>query len=238
MERTFDSAWLNELANEPSIRPHVGPGTHALDLTSFIRNKNNYVMRNDHGCFIGHHRGGGMYEVHTLMRRTGWGRVAFNAAKEGMSKMFLSTDCSRLVTQTPKSNRRAKGLTVMTGFKKDFERDSGFMGPTEYWSMNIWDWIRATDFSESGQWFHDELERQGESADHKHDQAHDKYVGLAVEMIKARQHRKALAIYNDWALLAGYMPIFVVSESPLKINIHTAVLTMKNDKFEVEAVCQ
>mgnify|MGYP003654839164 CR=1 FL=1 len=48
--------------------------------------------------------------------------------------------------------------------------------------------------------------------DHEDDAVHDRYVGAAISMIRCGNADKAETVYNKWALMAGYAPIYFNKE--------------------------
>ncbi len=65
--RTLDAAFLNEVANDPEVRPFLGR-SGALDLAPLISDPNNYCFVCDQGGFVGIKLQPGLYELHTIFR--------------------------------------------------------------------------------------------------------------------------------------------------------------------------
>jgi hypothetical protein len=71
VERHLHAGFLNEIANDPHVRPWIAPGKEPLDLTFQVENRNNVLLSGEHGCCIFLKMLPGVYEVHTQVRREG-----------------------------------------------------------------------------------------------------------------------------------------------------------------------
>ncbi len=113
--RTFDADWLNELANDPEIRPFIGGGFDEVDLSSVV-NSENIILRGDHGGFALGWSAPGVYEVHTFIRKEGRGRWSLQAAQD-MIAMMKAFGANRLWTQVEKSAANVRRFAKVSGMK-------------------------------------------------------------------------------------------------------------------------
>lgn len=244
LRRTMDARKLNEVANHPEVRAWLGGGAGAIDLSDLVSNPANVAFEGAHGGFIAHKQGDGVYEVHSLFVPEGRGEFVMEAAREAQRFMFCATDCTELRTKCPDGNAAALGLCRAGGFQHLFRREkcwpaNGEMVGASYHSLNIQRWISRDDqVAEVGHWFHEKLTeaKLSDGSDrpvHDDDEAHDRYVGASVLMIKSGNPRKAVWSYNRWAVFAGYAPIKLLSDAPVIIDVVDAVVAPRGDDMEI-----
>lgn len=114
IERTYDVAALNAIANHPDVYESVrGPIQGPLDLTGLVHDQN-IILKTDGGMFVFVKHGEGLYEVHTLYPP---GRGAAFAAEQAARFMFVNTDCEAITTMVPQFNQAARRLTERMGFE-------------------------------------------------------------------------------------------------------------------------
>ncbi|MDH2239068.1 hypothetical protein N5K27_22425 [Pigmentiphaga sp. GD03639] len=236
VHRTFDAAFVNRVMNDPVVRPFIGPGPDILEMGPFVADRRNVVLATEHGCFLFHWYAPGVYEVHTQFLPAGRGRHALDAAVAAAHWMFVRTDCMEMLTKVAHSNRSAAWLAERVGFRPAFERECEGYGQTTYYHFLYQDWAaRAPGVHERGEWFHDRLQDlRGTPADHGQDAAHDRYVGIATEMILAGNVAKGVVLYNRWARFAGYHPISVAQESPLVLDIGDGLIRVTDNDFLIQ----
>lgn len=245
-ERTADR--INGIVNHPSIYPFVrGSAEGPLDLTDPIANEANVCLMGKHGGVFFEKLIGGMYEAHTQILPEGRGQWAIDMVRACLHWMFTRTDAMEIITRCP--TRASKALAVSIGGKFEFRAERGYLlgsrwVPADIYALRIHDWFRgAPGLEERGHWFHEFLEaeyrrlRAKDPLPHPEDPVHDRYVGLAAEMILGKQVNKAVLFYNRWALFAGYLPIEVVSADPVTIDIRDALLVVRpNGTFYVASL--
>lgn len=240
MQRTMDASHLNAVANDPDVRPQLG-GVGELDLTGLLADASNVALQNEHGGFIFCRQDAGRYELHTLFRPAGRGLALLTAAADAARYMFTATDCLEIVTKCPEPNRAADVMVRRCGFRPLFERAGAWEDGSaiRYFWLSLEDW-RGQDpvIVDEGEAFHDLIERAkrergSELPIHPDDEAHDRAAGAAMLMAKAGQVRKAVWSYNRWAMLAGYAPVKLLSETPPVIDIQDAVLGLRGGALEV-----
>jgi len=242
LRRTLDPDRLNEIANDPAVRPWLG-GTGALDLGPVIRNPANVALECETGGYVLENHGAGQYEAHTLFLPEGR-PFAYDLAREGFRYLFSATDCLRVVTKVPAGNIAAASHAKRCGFEPIFSRSAMWPGPdgpedVSFQALTFDAWKgRDTQVAVEGRWFHDALEAAKIAAGsareiHEDDEAHDRAVGAAVLMFKAGNPVKAATLYNQWAALAGYAPLTVLSLTPLVIDVVDAVVEVASQNMEV-----
>lgn len=232
MNRTLDPRRLNVVANHPEVRPWLG-GVGELDLTAIVANPINFALENEHGGLVFQAMGGGQYEVHTLFLPEGRGRAAVKASADALEYMFVRTDCMEVVTKVPASNEAALGLVRLHQFKKRFDRKGVWQtetGATDigYWALTFEQW--APKCANAGKAFHNWLDSP---TPHPDDEAHDWYAGAAYLMTLAGNPAKAVDTYNRWARFAGYQPIHLVSINPPVIDLHDAVVEVRDNALTI-----
>lgn len=242
--REYAAERINAVVNDPGVRPWVGAGSHRLDLTPVIANPANVLMMGQGGGLVFTQSEPGVYEVHTQFVPEARGAAALQAVHDALRWMFTRTDAVEIVTKVPDGNKAALGLVRSIRGEHLFSRpnvwptDSGPVG-VGYYSKTIMQWASHADgLAETGDWFHEKLEAaktaQGASAPiHDDDDAHDRYVGAAAEMIMAGQIVKGVNFYNHWARFAGYGLISIIGQNPILLDIGDAVLAVRDDDFEV-----
>jgi hypothetical protein len=85
--RSFDVAAINVVVNAPEVRPFVGGGTDALDLTDAVARPENMFLMGEHGGFAMTWSAPRVYEVHTFILLQGRGEWARQAAKDAIHIM-------------------------------------------------------------------------------------------------------------------------------------------------------
>ncbi len=243
--REFSADRLNAVVNHPEVRPWVG-GAGRLDLSGMIADPRNILLMRDGGGCLFQWLDAGYYEVHTQFVPETRGPEALRAVRDALWFMFTATDAVDIVTKIPDGNLAATALVRSIKGTFQFHRphawaqpDGSMMGVKYYGkSLSEWGKDEADDLSQIGDDFHVKLaeakNRMGASnPPHDDDNAHDRYVGAAHEMIARGQLLKGVTFYNRWASFAGYAPLAVLSASPVILDIQDAILIVKGDDFDV-----
>lgn len=237
IRRTLDPAFLNEIANLPDVRPHLS-GEGDIDLSFVAANPVNYLLQCDAGGFVLAQHEPGIYEVHSIFRPDS-GTAPVRAMREAMDWMFTRTDCGKIISKVPKSNKRAKGFAVIGGLQTVFERDDAVLGPCEYVEIDAAHWaMNCAGLEAKGEAFHALLEAAKQEIGsslivHAHDPSHERAVGAARLMIERNQAIKGVAFYNRWARFAGYAEIQIISLAPLLVDVVDAIIGMGENGLEV-----
>lgn len=88
--RQFEPERLNELANDPSIRPTCGgDGKSFIDFSAFVADHKNHAVTWAHGAFLFGWSAPQTYEVHMMVLPEGRGRDAYRMAAEGIAYMAM-----------------------------------------------------------------------------------------------------------------------------------------------------
>ncbi len=243
--RTLDATFLNAVANHPDVRPAIG-GEGPIDLSGTLANPANFALQTDEGGWVFVRHEPATYELHTLFLRRGRGRPCIAAWLEASRYMFCATDCREIVTKVPANNLGAAFAAQKCGFTERFVRENAFadllgqLHDVSYRALTLDGWVaRAAELDNGGYWFHAGMEkalRDGSSRlpAHPDDPSHERAVGAAVEMIRARNPRKAVWFYNRWARLAGYPLVALVTETPLVIDVGSGVIVeARGEEMEV-----
>jgi hypothetical protein len=246
VERHLHAGFLNEIANDPHVRPWIAPGKEALDLSFQVANKNNVLLAGELGCCMFLKMMPGVYEVHTQVRKEGRGEWTNALTAACAHKMFLQTDAYEIMTRVPAGHIAAKAAAVSAGMRYDFTREKeclfrGTMIDVHIYSFRIQDWLpnAPVSVSDAGRTFHDRLHEEAERLGvkdpaHADDDNHDLYVGAAVEMVRHGQPIKAVLTYNRWAIASRHEPITLVSLDPVTVKIdHGMFVTLQHGDIRV-----
>jgi hypothetical protein len=244
LKRTMDASFLNSIANNPEVRPHLG-GNGPLDLSGFLRNPENVGLQGEHGGFVVTKLEHGVYECHSMFLPEARGIGTKEAMTEGLRYMFVNTDCIEIVTKAPQGNKAAFGAARGMGFVTSFHLDQGW--PVEdgqrigmdCMRLPLSKWIeRDPTTEEKGKWFHDRLEELttaiGKTIPAHYDEpAHNRAVGASVLMFQAGNTVKAAASYNLWAKIAGFPVIRLLSLNPVIVDMDQVVVGIADNDMEV-----
>lgn len=239
--RCFEAGKYNDIVNNPLVHKWVAmPGQDTLDHTELLSDHNNVVLlmeNNNHGGLLFHQLAPGLWEVHTNFYPGAAKTIDIQSVIcECADWMFYNTNCTEIVTKVPENNTLAKKLAE--GFMSFiFARDSawtyysGEVDKVNYYRLTIDSWVsrNSSGLMDLGEEFHKELETQLGHLDHEDDKTHDLWVGACVRMIEGGQALKGVILYNRWAVVAGYEQISIVSQSPLILDIKTALLVIHGD---------
>ena len=238
IQRTFDPTMLNEVCNDPEVRPWLG-GEGPIDVSASVRNVANFALVVDGGGFILINHGEGVYECHSQFLPHAR-RKSLAAMRDGMNYMFTRTDCTSLITQVPDNNPAAAALVRKANCRPMFRREDAARGPTAYVGISVDEWSQDTaELEADGHWFHDQIDagkvRFGSTLpDHPDDPAHERAVGAAIRMIRRNNPIKGVAFYNRWAKFAGYDSIQILSLAPPVFDVGSGVIVgMEGDKMEI-----
>lgn len=235
--REFSAERLNAIVNHPDVRPWVGGGAGILDLSSIVSDLRNYLLMTEGGGFLFVMQEPGVYEVHSQFLPDHRGEGVITAANDAAYYMFTRTDCLEILSKVPEGNVAATAFARRMKWELQFERPKVWPGPdglvgVKYYRRDLWSWARdASDLDTIGEWFHQKLGQ--DHAIHDDDDAHDRYVGMACEMITHGQIDKGIWAYNRWARFAGYATVSLMSTNPVVIDIQDAILAVRGEDFDV-----
>jgi hypothetical protein len=134
IRRVFDPDTINELVNNPAIRPTIG-GEGYIDTTPLVLDRRNVFFLADGGGMAFIWRGPGIYEAHThfLVR----GREALGLARAMMAHLWTEYQVRMVWGLTPVTLRHARW------FNRKLGKSQGVMetpdGPCELFVMEgVW----------------------------------------------------------------------------------------------------
>ena len=77
LERSYDTAFINKVVNDPSVRPYVGSGVDGdIDTQILVDDPDNWFLMGEHGGFLLTETAPGVREVHTFVLPSGRGEWA------------------------------------------------------------------------------------------------------------------------------------------------------------------
>jgi hypothetical protein len=117
IQRCFDAGRINDLVNDPSIRPHIGGDPDApLDLTAAVNDRMNVFLLGEHGGFAFTWSAPRTYEVHTFILPEGRGPEALElalTARGWMEEHFAD----HLWTRVHPDAANVRAFTLKAGFE-------------------------------------------------------------------------------------------------------------------------
>jgi hypothetical protein len=246
IKRHYTADSLNEVVNHPDIFKWVKGGFKGskLDLTPVVENEDNVLLMGQWGGVLFVQKQLSLFEAHVSVLPEGRGKWALDMVNEALKWMFTKTNAVEITTRVPKGNLGALALVraihgvLQFTLPKGWVFDNKFV-PAGVYSLTVQDWQRtAPGLVERGQWFHHRLESEQKQLgnfkpSHEDDPIHDRYVGAAVETILGGQVHKGVIYYGRWSTMAGYVPIHIVTETPLVLDIGTALISVRNNNFWV-----
>lgn len=224
IERHFDAVRLNEILNDPIVRPDVADlGEGILDLTDKVVDTKNILLVGEHGACLFFWIMSCVYEVHTQILSEGRGIWAKEFVQVCGEWMFTRTDALEVITRVPQNHSAAKALTMYAGGKYEFTREDGcnFRGvdiPVDIYSCRLQDWMpNAPGMKQTGEEFHEHLVAEAarlgvKNPPHPNDGNHNQYAGACIKMFQAGQKQKAIIFYNRWAIAARHDTVAFISD--------------------------
>lgn len=244
IKREIDATRINEILNDPSVRPWVDDKEGPLDIQFQLNNLLNILLMGEHGGILFLYVMPGVYEAHTQVLPSGRGKWTDELTHACIHWMFSKSDCYELITRVPKPHIRARTAAVRSGGKYEFTRPDGclFRGsvvPVDIFTIRIQDWCISGSFLEPiGEWFHQRLNQEAlksgiKDSPHENDTNHNKVVGACFAMFEGGQVMKAINIYNRWAIIARHPTISLISSNPPTIKMDIGILRMNNNDIEL-----
>lgn len=244
IKRRYDATFLNKVLNHPAVYPMVkGNAEGPIDASAIAADPANILLCGEQGAIVFVCHQGGLYEAHTQVLPDGRGAWSLRFVRAALHWLFTHTSAVEVVTRCPHGNIPALALAKRVGGRFQFTNPNGWIidgkqVPADIYSLTIVDWMRqAPGLEERGHWFHEVLEAEYRrlgalnASPHPDDDTHDRYVGMACEMILGGMPHKAAAFYNRWAVMAGYAPISIIKEThPVTVDIHDAVIVVPEDR--------
>lgn len=229
----MDARRLNEIANDPDVRPTLG-GDGELDLSPLVADVRNFAYLEQHGAIVCLALGSGVYDIHSMFRPAGRGLAALQVMRDVADALFSTTDCVEARTTVPEDNASAAVMARKVGFKPLFSTRVPWTGgqrvPADVFGWSLLGWALSSPAAlELGGCFHDLLEDAKLDAGsvleaHDDDEIHDRVVGAVGLMAMAGNGEKAIRFYNLWAQSAGYRPVELLQSRPIVVDLHDAIV--------------
>lgn len=244
IERHMDAKRLNEILNDPVVRPDVADlGDGVLDLTYQISDERNILLVGENGACLFLWVMSCLYEVHTQILPTGRGRWAKEFVQACGEWMFTKSDAMEIITRVPQGHVAAKTLTMLAGGKYEFTRQDfclfrGKNCPVDIYSCRLQDWMTtAPHMQEVGEEFHKHLHAEADrlgikERPHESDANHNQYVGACIKMFQGGQKIKAVTFYNRWAVASRHETVaFVADDETPVIKFDIGYLLIKGNSI-------
>lgn len=246
IERRFDAARLNAIANHPSIYPLVkGFDDKPIDLSAVVANPDNILLIGEHGAMLFNAMQPGLYEAHLQVLPEGYGPWSRAFAAAAIHWLFTRSDAVEIWARVPHAAGRRLAEDIGAGYELTNPRgwiaDSAFV-PAEVYRLTIQDWLgNAPGLAERGQWFREKLSaewlRHVRREPPRPDAGgYDQYLGATVEMLMGDMPDKAVIFHNRWAAMSGYPPIAVTSYRPITVDLGDALIVVRTDDFWVALI--
>ena len=117
MHLSRDAHAINAVVNDPDVRPFVGlPDAGFLDITPLVERREHLFPFGEHGGFALLWSGPGAREVHTFIRKSGRGRWARDAARDGIA-LAVENGTTLLWTRIPDDQPNVRAYAVGMGMK-------------------------------------------------------------------------------------------------------------------------
>jgi len=240
--RSLNPAPFNAIFNDPEVRPWMGYGTDAGDLSPLVQNPDNYcfLTPNSDGGYVVAKLHDGLYVAHTLALPSARGRPMLTLMREGFEYMFTATDAEEIVTTCPDGNPAGARWAEIAGFKETSRREAFFplMGElvgASYRSLLYRDWVLNHEPNRKrGAAFHDQIHAASPHlATHAEDPVHDAWVGATIKGCEAGNITKSIGLFNRWAAQHGYMQSAILSTTPPLIDTGDAIIGLVNGELQV-----
>lgn len=117
VERTFDAARVNAIANHPDVHPGLSLGEGALDVSALIGDPHNIFYLGEFGGAALIETAPHEFEAHDFILPEGRGAWALQACKAILSRMFAEHGAKRVYAVTPAEHRACRLFNRLLGFK-------------------------------------------------------------------------------------------------------------------------
>ena len=122
-ERTLDYELVRSILTHPLLYPHLSDdhSPPAADYRPIEHEAIWYVLAKDGettlGLWIFHPQNGITWEIHTALLPCAWGDIGLAAARELPAWIWANTQCRRIITNVPSTNRLALHFALKAGMK-------------------------------------------------------------------------------------------------------------------------
>lgn len=227
---------INEVLNDPTVRPWVAPvELGALDMSPAVANPRNVLLMGEHGGVMFLCLAPGMYETHIHVLPVGRGEWEAALAKAALHWLYTHTDAYEVTARVPEGDLDTERAVRAAGLGHDFTRpgECEFQGQkvdAHIYTQRAQDWIREADGPvEHGRWFRgrlgEEIERlKMDVPPILDDENFHRHAGAAIEMAMNDQPAKGVSFYNRWALASHHPTISLVGIDPTVIQMGIGLL--------------
>lgn len=115
MRVTLSAENINEVTNDPRVRPYVGWGDDYIDMGPVVRHSETVSCDFGDGYLI-FHKQGAVWEIHTAFLPEAWGFRAYNCAREAIAHIFNRDDVHKIKAKPPVDNERVVRFCYLLGF--------------------------------------------------------------------------------------------------------------------------
>jgi len=137
LARSHDIARINEVVNDPDVRPFVGPvELGVVDLAPVVKRPEHWFLMGEHGGFGLIWSAPNVHEVHTFILPSGRGKWAVRAA-EAMIDFARENGDTTLWTKIPPAFKNVGAYARMMGMKATGMVLETFDEPYEVYKMEL-----------------------------------------------------------------------------------------------------
>jgi hypothetical protein len=126
LERSYDTAFINKVVNDPAVRPYVGSGVDGdIDTQILVDNPDNWFLMGEHGGFLFAGTAPGVREVHTFVLPSGRGEWAA-AARAKAIEYLRGHGTEKLWTKIEPDSKHVIQYALEGGMQKTDEMVESF----------------------------------------------------------------------------------------------------------------
>lgn len=220
LTRHTDATRLNEIVNDPSVRPHLQfLFKGEADLSPLVADPSNYLLMGEHGGVLFIRLQNGLYEAHTQALPVMRGAGVLEMAREAMQWMFTRTDALELVSKCPTLRTRALAKCINGMFDCRVIGHDG--NKVDVYSITLQNWLAHADhITDAGKEIADLLFLP--------DYCH-KPLGVLRAMFSGGQIMKGIIFYNRWAAIAGTDMATITSLKPTSFTIADTIIVVREN---------
>ena len=156
VDRDTSGRVINEIFNDPTVKPYVWNDERYLDLSKIASDPKGYAMigRPAWGAYILWPLVEGVYEFHVGVLPQGRGEWAVELSASTIEFMFCATDCIELITRIPQgavgSLALARHFNLRELWRCPQTQYRGQEVPYSVFSITMFDWMPADDEARNG----------------------------------------------------------------------------------------
>jgi hypothetical protein len=121
LERSYDTAKINRVVNDPAVRPFIGNGVDGdIDTQILVDMPENWFLMGEHGGFLLAETAPSVREVHTFILPEGRGRWA-NDARAAMLDYARNHGTEKLWTKIEPDSKHVIQYALEGGMQKTDE---------------------------------------------------------------------------------------------------------------------